>query len=53
MTGVQTCALPIYSVTREQAMARLQRQAREQGLSLATQAARVVNAVEELARAAL
>ena len=42
-----------YSVTREQAMARLQRQAREQGLSLATQAARIVNAVEELARAAL
>ena len=42
-----------YSVTREQAMARLQRQAREQGLSLATQAARVVDAVEELARAAL
>jgi two-component system, response regulator PdtaR len=41
-----------YSLTRLAAMERLQRLAREQGLSLETQAERVVLAVEELARTA-
>ena len=41
-----------YSVSRDKARQRLQRLADEQGLSLATQAERVVLAVEELARTA-
>ena len=41
-----------YSVPRDKARQRLQRLADEQGLSLATQAERVVLAVEELARTA-
>lgn len=38
-----------YSLTRQQARARLQRQAADKGLSVAAQAERLVSAVEELA----
>lgn len=42
-----------YSLSRQAALARLQKQAREQGLALHAQAERLVAAVEELARGAL